>query len=78
METHARTIATAVSWRVVAFFLTVATAWVLTRRVDVAASIGLMDSVLKVFAFYFHERAWLRISYGKQAAGVVASKGDGI
>jgi len=78
METHARTIAKAVSWRVVAFFLTVATAWVLTRRVDVAASIGLMDSVLKIFAFYFHERAWLRIRYGKQTVAIEDAKGDGI
>jgi adenylylsulfate kinase len=78
MESHRRAIAKALSWRIVGLFLTVATAWALTRRVDVSASIGLVDSSLKVFAFYFHERAWLRINYGRQMADVAASKGEGI
>ena len=74
MESHARTIAKAVSWRFVGLSLTVATAWAVTRRVDVSASIGLLDSILKVVAFYCHERMWLRIGYGRQTVGGVTAK----
>jgi len=38
METHARTIVKALTWRVCAFAITVATAWVITRRMDVATN----------------------------------------
>jgi uncharacterized membrane protein len=78
VESHARAIAKALSWRFVGLSLTVATARPLTRRADVSASIGVLGSVLKVFAFHFHERAWLGISYGKQAVAVSDAKGDGI
>jgi len=34
-------------------------------RVDIAVKIGLFDTLLKIGVFYFHERLWNRIHYGK-------------
>lgn len=67
METHARTIIKSVTWRAGGLALTVCTAWLITRRADIAASIGVLDTIIKLGAFYAHERVWLRIGYGRRS-----------
>ncbi|MDT8299863.1 MAG: DUF2061 domain-containing protein [Sedimentisphaerales bacterium] len=66
MESHARSIAKAITWRTGGTVVTFAVAWILTRRLDLAAQIGLLDTVIKIAAFYFHERLWNRLSFGKK------------
>jgi uncharacterized membrane protein len=39
--------------------------YVLTGRLDFAVTVGLADTLVKVFIYYAHERMWTRISYGK-------------
>jgi uncharacterized membrane protein len=39
--------------------------YVLTDRLDFAVTVGLADTLVKVFIYYAHERMWTRISYGK-------------
>ena len=65
METRKRSILKSLTWRAGGLVLTVGTAWLITRRVDVAASIGLVDTAVKLLAFYGHERLWLRIPFGR-------------
>ena len=65
MESHLRTIVKALTWRLGGLVMTVAVAWVVTRRADFAASIGLVDTALKIVAYYVHERVWLRIRFGR-------------
>ena len=65
MESHARSIVKAATWRLAAFILTVVVAWVMTKRMDLAATIGLADTGIKIFAFYLHERAWLKVKFGR-------------
>lgn len=45
--------------------MTVSVAWIVTGKPLVAASIGLFDTVVKLAAFYFHERIWLKIRFGR-------------
>lgn len=65
MERHIRSIFKAISWRFLATVITFLTAWFLTGTVEVAAKIGLMDTVIKLAAFYSHERVWNRLNFGK-------------
>ena len=65
METHFRSILKAITWRTGGTLVTCAVAWLLTGSLDLAARIGLVDTVLKVVAFYVHERAWNRLNIGK-------------
>ncbi|HAU38791.1 MAG TPA: hypothetical protein DCX07_13875 [Phycisphaerales bacterium] len=65
MESHARSILKAMTWRVGGLLMTTAIAWMVTRRADIAASIGALDTAVKVLAYYVHERAWLKISFGR-------------
>ena len=65
METHIRSILKAASWRVIATVVTFFTAWFLIGTVDVAIKIGLLDTVIKMGAYYMHERGWNRLDFGK-------------
>jgi uncharacterized membrane protein len=65
VETHFRSILKAVTWRTGGTLITCLVAWFLTGSLDLAARIGVVDTVLKVGAFYVHERAWNRVRIGK-------------
>lgn len=65
METHFRTIAKALSWRLIATSITFSIAWLLTGEVEKAISIGLIDTLIKLVAYYGHERTWMHIKLGK-------------
>ena len=65
MESHLRSIMKAVTWRAGGTLVTFAIAWIMTRRFDLAAQIGLLDTGIKIGAFYVHERMWNRLSFGK-------------
>jgi len=66
MESHLRSIAKAITWRAGGTFVTFVVAWILTRRIELAAQIGLVDTLVKIGAFYCHERIWNRLKFGKQ------------
>ena len=66
MESHLRSITKAITWRTGGTVVTFAVAWVLTRRFELAAQIGILDTVVKIGAFYAHERVWNRLQFGKK------------
>lgn len=65
MESHWRSIAKAITWRIGGTVVTFGVAWILTRRFELAAQIGLLDTLIKLGAFYVHERVWNRLNFGK-------------
>ena len=65
LETRRRSIAKALSWRIAATLITASAAWILTDRIDTAIQVGLLDTSIKLFAFYGHERLWVRLPYGR-------------
>lgn len=65
METHFRSIVKAVTWRTGGTAVTFAVAWIFTGNVGMATGIGLIDTVIKIGAFYAHERLWNRLEFGK-------------
>ncbi len=65
MESHVRTIAKALSWRFIATLVTFSVAWIVTGELAFAAEIGIADTLIKLGAYYFHERAWIGIKFGK-------------
>ena len=65
METHKRSIAKALSWRVCATIITINVAYLITGDGTLALEIGVLDTLIKLLIYYGHERAWLFIAYGK-------------
>ena len=67
-DSHYRSLAKALSWRVVATIITMFVALVITRDGTIALEIGLADTAIKFFAFYGHERLWNRLRFGRKKA----------
>ncbi len=65
MESHSRSIVKAVTWRAGGTVVTSFIAWTITGEATLSIGIGLLDSLVKVGAFYLHERFWNRLSFGK-------------
>lgn len=66
MESHVRTIAKTLSWRVLATIITFSIAYIVTGKTSIAAGIGLSDTLFKLLVYYLHERAWNKIEYGRK------------
>ena len=66
MESHFRSIAKAITWRAGGTVVTFAVVWILTRKLELAAQIGVLDMAVKIGAFYAHERIWNRLNFGKK------------
>ncbi len=65
MESHIRTISKALSWRFIATLITFTVAWLVTGKLTFAVEIGVADTLIKLGAYYFHERLWIRVKFGK-------------
>ncbi len=64
-EKPIRSVAKAVSWRVIGTLDTLLISYLLTGEVAIAASIASIDFITKMFLYFFHERLWNKISWGK-------------
>jgi len=58
-----RSLAKAVSWRIVASTDTFLISWLITGYLTLATTIAGVEAVTKFCLYYFHERAWLRIKF---------------
>ncbi len=65
-ESSWRSFLKAISWRFLATLITFTVALVLTGRTVVAIKIGVLDTVIKIFAYFLHERLWGQIKLGKK------------
>ena len=68
METKLRSVVKTVTYRIGGIFVTGLVAWVITGNPVSALKIGLADTFVKLIVFYFHERAWNKISFGRAKA----------
>lgn len=66
MDSHIRSIAKAMTWRTGGTIVTVAVAYAITGAAETAATIGLADTVIKLGAYYVHERLWAKIGFGQK------------
>ena len=65
-ETHARSIAKAVSWRVLGTLATATLVFVFTGRLGLSLAIGGLEFGAKIGLFWLHERLWDRLRFGKE------------
>tara|TARA_B110000914_G_C15462906_1_gene446794 strand:- start:727 stop:930 length:204 start_codon:yes stop_codon:yes gene_type:complete len=54
-----------ISWRIIATLDTVIISYLITGSLKMAASIGSIEVITKVFLYYYHERTWNKISFGR-------------
>lgn len=66
MATCGRSIAKAISFRVIATAATLVLVWALTGDLAMAGVVGVFDVISKLIIYYLHERAWDTISWGTE------------
>lgn len=66
-----RSVVKAISWRTVGTIDTIVVSYFITGNLVMAASIGTIEVITKMALYYFHERAWNRISFGRVKEPVV-------
>lgn len=66
-----RSVVKAISWRTVGTIDTIIVSYFITGNLVMAASIGTIEVITKMALYYFHERAWNKISFGKVKEPVV-------
>jgi len=64
-ENIKRSIVKTISWRAVGTIATVIISYIITGTMALAFSIGGIELVSKMVLYFFHERAWNNIKWGK-------------
>jgi len=70
MENRRRSFLKALSWRGLASIATFSIVFAFTRELVLSFGIGLIEVVSKLILYYFHERMWQKVSWGKSKAVV--------
>ncbi len=64
-EKPIRSVVKALSWRFIGTLDTLIVSYVLTGEIGIATSIASIDFVTKMILYFFHERIWNVIKWGK-------------
>lgn len=72
-ETRLRSITKGISWRIWATMTSGAIAWMITRDVEKAGWIMVLDAIIKFILYYGHERAWNVVAWGRLAGKPTAA-----
>ncbi|MFH1590505.1 MAG: DUF2061 domain-containing protein [archaeon] len=64
-DTHGRSIAKAITWRLTASLTTATVTFVLTGDFMLSIGVGSIAGLIKLFLYYIHERVWNRVRWGK-------------
>lgn len=65
-DSHLRSVVKALSWRILGTLDTVLISWFITGKIALALSIGGIELITKMVLYFFHERFWNIIKWGKQ------------
>jgi len=60
-----RSVAKALSWRLISVSITFSVSLFITHNTKLALSISLLDMVIKLGSYYYHERFWAYVRWGR-------------
>lgn len=60
-----RSVVKTISWRTLGTLDTIIISYFITGNLVMAASIGSIEVVTKMILYYFHERVWNKLSFGR-------------
>ena len=63
--TKARSFTKSLSYRIFGTFSSWAVVYVITGKGSLAALVAFWETVVKVFIYYYHERVWNKIRWGR-------------
>ena len=66
MEHPKRSLVKAITWRVIALFITILAIYIYSKDIKESLVVGISANAIKIFLYYAHERVWNRIKYGRE------------
>lgn len=64
-EKHYRSIVKAFSWRMTGTLDTIIVSYIVSGKIRIALTIGFVELFTKITLYYFHERLWNKIRFGR-------------
>ena len=64
-ETHLRSFFKGMTWRIIATLTTMVLVFIFTGNFVLTLGVGFFEIISKLIFYYFHERIWNRIRWGK-------------
>jgi uncharacterized membrane protein len=64
-DTQQRSLVKAITWRATGTLDTFLISWLITGQPLIAASISAIEVLTKIVLFWFHERVWNRVKWGR-------------
>ncbi len=65
-EKHSRSFAKAVSYRLLSIGLDLLIVFAFTKKVELTIGIVVLSNVVSIFMYYFHERLWNQVHFGRR------------
>ncbi len=65
-EKNGRSLAKAISYRVVSILVDLLVVFLVTKRVDLTLGVVVVSNTASIFVYYFHERAWNKVHIGRR------------
>ncbi|MBP6098935.1 MAG: DUF2061 domain-containing protein [Candidatus Levybacteria bacterium] len=64
-DSHLRSIVKAVGYRLLLIISSGIVIYLVTKRIDITLGVSLLTAVLNTIIYYFYERFWNKITWGK-------------
>lgn len=72
-ESPTRSIAKAISWRVLASLTTIVLVLIFTGELTTAVTIGVFETFVKMALYFVHERTWNKFTFGRKEMQEISS-----
>ena len=66
MESPKRSVVKTITWRVIAFLVTMIAVYLYNKDIKESLVVSLLANAVKMLLYYWHERFWNRIKFGRQ------------
>ncbi len=77
-ETRRRSWVKAIVWRLIAFFILGAVSWLVTHNWGQTSLITITYQAIQIVLYYFHERYWDNVEWGRIKFKEQVDRGEGI
>lgn len=70
-ESRVRSLTKSFTWRIIAAVVLFIVSYLLTEDVPKASAITIIFNLVQIVLYYLHERAWVRIEWGRKKSSMV-------
>ena len=77
-ETRRRSWLKSITWRIMGIFILSAITWLVTRSWEATSLITIIFHAIRVVLYYYHERGWEKVEWGRIKVQDQVEHGEGI